>query len=60
MKLWNMIVDYITKVALKFWWNRETVCGSEVQKDTQNVTWTINVKLGFIHELTGMYTHNTL
>ena len=51
---------HYNKGIFKVWWHRETVCGLEVQKATQNVTWMIHVKLGFIHKLTGMYTHNTL
>ena len=59
MKIWNMIVDTITKVPLKFG-GIEILCVLEVQKATQIVTWPIHVKLGFMHKLTGMYTHNTL
>ena len=59
MKFWNMIVDIISKVPLKFG-GTEKLCVSEVQKATQIVTWPIHVKLGFMHKLTGMYTQNTL
>ena len=62
----NLLTDYETlkydcrhyiKGTFKVWWHRETVCGLEA---TQIVTWPIHVKLGFMHKLTGMYTHNTL
>ena len=65
----SLLIDYETleydcrhysKGTFKVWWHTETVCGLEVQKATQIVTWPINVKLGFMHKLTGMYTHNTL
>ena len=65
----SLLIDYETlkydcrhyiKGTFKVWWDRETVCGLEVQKATQIVTWPIHVKLGFMHKLTGMYTHNTL
>ena len=61
-----MSVDYETleydcrhfnKGTFKVWWHGETVCGLEVQKATQIVTWPIHVKLGFMHKYTGMYTH---
>ena len=65
----SLLIDYETleydcrdyhKGTFKVWWHTETVCGLEVQKATQIVTWPIHVKLGFMHKLTGMYTHNTL
>ena len=65
----SLLIDYETleydcthyiKGTFKVWWHRETVCGLEIQKATQIVTWPIHVKLGFTHKLTGMYTHNTL
>ena len=59
MKLWNMIVDTITKVPLKFG-GIEKLCGIEIQKATQIVTWPIHVKHEIMNKLTGMYTHNTL
>ena len=55
-----MIADTYNKGTFKIWWHTETVCGLEVQKATQIVTWPIHVKLGFMHKYTGMYTHNTL
>ena len=51
---------HYNKGTFKVWWHRETVCGLEAKKATQIVTWPIHVKLGFMHKLTGMYTHNTL
>ena len=65
----SMLIHYVSlaydcrhyhKGTLKVWWHREAVCGLEVQKATQIVTWLIHVKLGFMNKLTGMYTHNTL
>ena len=65
----NSLIDYETLEydcrdyhigTFKVWLDRETVCGLEVEKATQIVTWPIHVKLGFMHKLTGMYTHNTL
>ena len=54
-----MIADTTTKVPLKFG-GIQKLCGLEAKKATQIVTWPIHVKLGFLHKLTGMYTHNTL
>ena len=48
---------HYNKGTFKIWWHTETVCGLEVQKATQIVTWPIHVKLGFMHKYTGMYTH---
>ena len=65
----SLLIDYETleydcthdiKGTFKVWWHRETVCRLEIQKDTQIVTRPIHVKLGFMHKLTGMYTHNNL
>ena len=65
----SLLIDYETleydcrhynKGTFKVWWHRVTVCGLEVQRATQIVTWRIHVKLGFMHKLTGMYTQNTL
>ena len=36
------------------------MCGLEIQKATQIITRPIHAKLGFMHKLTGMYTHNNL
>ena len=44
----------------KVWWFRDTVCGSDVKKATEIVTLPIHVKLGFMHTLFDMYTHNTI
>ena len=64
-----MLIDYETleydcrhysKRNFKVWWHRETASGLEVQKAAQMVTWPIHVKLGFMHKLSGMYTHTTL
>ena len=65
----SLLIDYETLEydyrhyhigTFNVWWHRETVCGIEVQKNTQIVTWPMHVKLRFMHKLTGMYTHNTL
>ena len=51
---------HYNKGTFKVWWHRETVCGLEVQKATQIVSWPIHVKLGVMHMPTSKYTHNTL
>ena len=48
------------KGTFKIWLVRNTVCGFDVQKVTKIVILQINVKLGFMHMLSGMYTHTTL
>ena len=47
------MVETKVKVPLKFG-GIEKLCGLEIQKATQIVTWPIQVKLGFMHKLTGM------
>ena len=65
----NLLIDdetleydcrHYNKGTFKVWWHGETVCGLELQKATQIVTWPIHVKLGFMHKLKGMHTQNNL